>query len=139
MALSQLVYFSEVGDLGSGGVERILEQSRARNREVGLTGVLLFDQRYFLQCLEGDREPVSATFCRIAADSRHTRVTLMSVHDIDVREFPGWTMGYLASTRPCFAAVLREVLATPEFDPRLLSATSAITLMRRVSRLESVV
>ncbi len=132
MGLCQLIYFSERRDLGAGGIQPILDASREANPESDVTGVLLFNQQYFLQLLEGSRREVTATFCRVAKDPRHDNIALMSVHDIDVRDFPTWSMGYVPSTSPDVNAALREFLPTEEFTPWLLSASSVVALMRRV-------
>ena len=133
--LTQLLYFSEVRDLGPGGIQPILEQAREKNSSNGLTGSLLFSQRFFLQCLEGSREQVTATFSRVAVDNRHDHVTLMSVHDIDERDFPGWTMGYVSSS-PTLKASLRRFLPTDEFKPEALSSVAATALMKLLRRME---
>ncbi|GID32952.1 BLUF domain-containing protein [Paractinoplanes brasiliensis] len=129
MTMSRLIYFSEKRELGPGGVEAILDTARSNNERNCLTGVLLFNRKFFLQCLEGGREEVTATFGRIAADPRHGNVALVSVHDIDVRDFPDWTMGYVPTTSPEVNSVLRQFQETEDFDPRLLSSTTAVALM----------
>ena len=128
--MSRLIYFSEKREIGSGGVEAILDTARKENERSSLTGVLLFNRNYFLQCLEGGRQEVTSTFCRIAADPRHENVTLVSALDIDVRDFPYWTMGYVLSTSPQLNSVLREFLPTEDFNPQSLSTASAIALMK---------
>ncbi|MET0415571.1 MAG: BLUF domain-containing protein [Actinoplanes sp.] len=139
MTMSRLIYFSEKRELGSGGIEAILSVARRKNERNALTGVLLFNRNYFLQCLEGGRQEVTATFCRIAADPRHGNVTLVSAQDIDVRDFPDWTMGYVPSTSPQVNALLREFVPTEDFNPEALSSTSAIVLMGGMRSIERTV
>ena len=134
--MSRLIYLSEVRDVGSGGVMKILDQARRGNKRTGLTGLLVFNRNYFLQCLEGGREEVTAVFCKIAADPRHGHVTLISVRDIDVRYFPDWTMSYLSSNSPELNAVLREFLPSEDFNPRLLSDEVGLVVMQRLQALE---
>ena len=136
MAISRLVYYSETRELGSGGVGAILDVARRNNARRGVTGVLLFNRNYFLQCLEGARHDVTATFCRIAADARHGNVALVSVQDIEMRAFPDWTMGLVQSTSPEVTSTLREYLPTDEFHPHLLSSSSAVELMRRMREMD---
>ena len=112
-ALSQLAYWSQKLDLGEVGITGLLKQSRARNVTDDLTGALLFNQDHFLQCLEGNRRQVTAAFCRIAVDQRHTNVTLVSVRDIEERDFPDQTMGYVVSTSPELSTVLSELGLSP--------------------------
>jgi hypothetical protein len=131
MTMSRLLYYSEVREIGSGGVQAILYTSRRNNNRTGLTGLLLFNRNYFLQALEGARKEVTATFCKIAADQRHGDVTLVSVHDIEVRDFPKWTMGYIPSTSPELNSLLHEFLPTQEFAPPSLSTDTVVALMKR--------
>lgn len=136
MILSQLIYFSEKRDLGPGGVAAILDSARRENERRHLTGALIFNQTYFLQCLEGGRKAITETFSKIAKDPRHDDITLISVHDIDVRDFPDWTMGYVVSTSPELKSALREVLPTPDFSPVLLGAAATLTLMKRMRSMQ---
>src|SRR5262249_35019020 len=73
----------------------ILRQSRGANARDGLTGALCFcsQGRLCIQALEGGREAVSRRYNRIAADARHTEVTLLSFEEIGERRFAGWAMG----------------------------------------------
>ncbi len=137
--MSRLIYFSEKRELGSGGVEAILDTARRENGRNCLTGVLLFNRNFFLQCLEGGRQEVTATFGRIAADLRHGNVTMLSVHDIDVRDFPDWTMGYVLSTSPEVNSVLRQFQPTEDFNPGLLSSTTAVALMNSMRSMKHTV
>jgi len=139
MHMSQLIYHSEKQDLGPGGVDAILETARKENASRYLTGLLMFNRNFFLQCLEGGREAVTTTFCKIAADPRHANVTLISVRQIDARDFPDWTMGYIVSTSEQMRSALLEFQPTEEFNPRLLTSTSAINLMKRMRSLELTV
>ena len=136
MPLSQLVYTSEMRRLGPGGVQQILEQARAGNWRAKVTGVLVFDGTHFCQCLEGDREQVTALFCRIATDPRHARVSLVTVDDVEERDFPNWSMGCVPSDSPQVQSTLREFLPTEQFDPEHLMSPSATTLMRRMRELQ---
>jgi FAD-dependent sensor of blue light len=139
MTMSRLIYHSEVRELGHGGVQSILDVSRANNKRTGLTGVLVFNRNYFLQLLEGSRIDVTTRFCKIAADPRHGVVTLVSVHDTDIRDFADWTMGYISSTSPELNLLLHEFLPTAEFTPPLLSADSTVALLKRIRGMDSTV
>lgn len=79
--LTRLIYHSE-NHLGMAGsmipeLNEILDISNRKNEQSGITGALIFDSLWFVQILEGDREAVSRTLCRIVADQRHDAVTIM--------------------------------------------------------------
>jgi Sensors of blue-light using FAD len=130
MALCQLVYCSEKRDLGPGGIQAILDGSRVSNARDDITGVLLLNQDNFLQLLEGSRPKVTDLFCRIAADPRHANIMLIAVHDVQERDFPDWTMGYVPSTSPGLNTALREHFPPGQLTPETLTAESAVILMR---------
>lgn len=75
-------------------VEQILSVSRRNNRRNGVTGLLLFNGKRFLQLLEGPAESVDATYARISADPRHFAVVKLSEREIDTREFGSWDMAF---------------------------------------------
>jgi len=130
--LSQLIYASDLTGLDEGQASLILQQARSGNQTRDLTGVLVFDGSHFLQVLEGSRPAVTAAFRRIADDPRHQNVALISVNDIEERDFPDWTMGYLGMT-PQIRDVLSRYLPSDEFDPHSL-APAVTTSMLRVLR-----
>ena len=75
-------------------IAALLEKARAHNTAHGLTGMLLYIKGSFFQVLEGEARYVDEVFDRIAADPRHTRVTLIIRESIEGRQFGDWTMGY---------------------------------------------
>jgi FAD-dependent sensor of blue light len=119
--LSRLIYFSEERDVGVHGVLRILDEARAGNTREGITGVLAFDRRWFLQCLEGSRDAITRKFLAIARDPRHGRVTLVAFEDVSERLFPDWSMG----------AVEVSTLGDP-FDPPAMTASAALATLTRL-------
>ena len=72
----------------------ILAASRRNNRVDGLTGLLLFDGRRFLQALEGQEEAVLRAFKRITADPRHYACVELSRKPVRTRAFADWNMAW---------------------------------------------
>ena len=77
------------------GVEAILETAERNNPAEGLTGALAYDDGQFIQVLEGPREAVSKRLFAIAADERHTGMTLVEFAEISRRRFSDWTMAFV--------------------------------------------
>jgi hypothetical protein len=89
----QLTYISSAAaPVTSEHVTRILAASIRRNKATGITGLLLYDGRRFLQTLEGDPLAISNTFFRIKADNTHRGIVQISSKDIDKRSFCDWAM-----------------------------------------------
>jgi len=74
----------------------LLTVARRINRESGVTGLLLFDGRQFLQVLEGSEERVREIFGRIARDTRHCGVDVLFEEALETPEFADWSMGFQA-------------------------------------------
>lgn len=95
--LFRILYFSrncteEIGDQQSGSLNQILSASRSNNKNVGVTGALMFNAGYFAQVLEGPKREIEKTFERIQRDPRHTDVVVLECSDIASRDFPEWSM-----------------------------------------------
>jgi hypothetical protein len=118
--LSRLIYYSQERDVGTHGVLRILDEARAGNDREGITGVLAFDRRWFLQCLEGSRDALTRKFLAIARDQRHSGVTLVAFEEVGERLFPNWTMG----------AMKVDNLEPDAFHPPSMTASIALRTLR---------
>ena len=89
----QLTYISTAtGTMSDVDVSTILSVSRLNNAAAGVTGLLLYDGRRFLQALEGEAAMVDRTFQRIKADKRHRAVVLLSSGEATERSFGNWAM-----------------------------------------------
>ena len=73
-------------------VSSILTSSAQNNPGNGITGVLIATETHFLQVLEGEYEVVNATYERIAHDTRHNTLQLISFSEIKEREYGDWAM-----------------------------------------------
>ena len=117
MYLVRLVYASEVvRPFGDGDIEQILDSARIKNAEAGITGMLCFHRKYFLQCLEGSRIKVNEIYQRILKDKRHTKIVILDYEEITKREFGAWTMGYMPESQ-LTADINMRYSGTPEFTP----------------------
>ena len=90
-----LIYVSSATrDLTEADLVQLLEQSRDDNRELGITGMLLYKGGNFMQILEGEREAVKSIFGKIQIDERHKGVIVVMEGEIEQRQFPEWAMGF---------------------------------------------
>jgi hypothetical protein len=97
MALQQIIYTSAaVDEFREVDLAGLLLEARTKNTREGLTGMLLFHEGSFLQVLEGEAANVDRVYERIGRDRRHARVTLLLRHNIEVRQFDDWAMGFVA-------------------------------------------
>lgn len=96
MSLMVLVYvsFAKNRAMSTDELKDILVTARDKNQAVGLTGMLLYRNGFFIQALEGEEEQVSKTFDVIKQDPRHTNILVMYKNKIKERSFGDWSMGF---------------------------------------------
>lgn len=106
----------------------ILEESRKNNVKNGITGVLIATNDSFIQVLEGGRAQVCETYNHIAADKRHSDVTILSFEEIAQRGFESWSMGEvtIGQLNP---AILLKHSATLHIDPFAMSGGAVLALL----------
>lgn len=89
----RLIYKSRSkSKIGWSVVNEIISTSEASNTESNITGVLLATESHFLQVIEGDFDEVNRLFMRIARDTRHDEIQIISFGCVDGRLFGGWAM-----------------------------------------------
>jgi hypothetical protein len=97
-----LIYISQAMKfMNNEDLLQILEESKARNGFYRVTGMLLYMEAVFLdrkegrfmQILEGERKNVQEIYAKIAKDSRHKNLIILSEGSIEARIFTEWTMG----------------------------------------------
>jgi len=75
--------------------EQLLLKSRANNKKVGITGLLLHHPNgTFIQLIEGEEQPLLKLFERIKTDKRHSALGVLFDHITESRAFPEWSMGF---------------------------------------------
>ena len=119
-------------------IESILTQSRRRNPELGITGVLCHADGVFMQVLEGGREAVNQLYRRICSDTRHTDVILLHYEEITERRFGGWTMGQVNLSKLNTSIVLKYS-ERPEFDPYGVSGKVSLALLEELMATASII
>jgi hypothetical protein len=132
--LVRLVYVSYANSVMSEQeVGEILEKSKINNSKKNISGVLMYSDRYFFQCLEGERKDVNKTYLRIAADTRHSRCMQVEYSQVDCRLFANWSMEYVA-----YNGVADQLFAKYSengmFMPYEFSAGQAVGLLTELSQ-----
>lgn len=95
--LFELIYRSEANpDVSDDDLLNILSKARSFNAENDLTGCLLYNNRNFVQILEGDFNTLNELYARIRKDSRHHDVITLHMKEIDSRAYSDWTMAFKA-------------------------------------------
>jgi len=138
MKLVRLVYYSRASrEMSLSDLKNILGTARDNNDDIDVCGMLCYDQLYFLQALEGDRETVNELYLDIADDPRHDDVVIISYNEITEQIFPNWQMGYAGSSAQ-FTQLLKE-LGQVTFSPIDMTAEQAFDFLKQMSNFQSEV
>ncbi len=127
MGLYRLIYASTVKDLDHARLKTVIESSAEENARRYLTGMLLMDNGYFVQLLEGERAAVSERFIDIAAETHHDGIEILVCGPIDARLFSDWGAQYIGSQGKA-ARVLKRYQGGPAFNPYKLTSGNAESL-----------
>ncbi len=93
--MRRIIYCSQANrDFTPEDLVALLVQSRRNNEPAGLTGMLLYSNKSFLQVLEGESAALDHVYGKIIDDPRHAGLRLLMDAEIPVRLFPEWTMGF---------------------------------------------
>lgn len=129
MFLVRLVYASTVSEqFQPTDIERILKFAKENNARNGVTGMLCFNHKYFLQCLEGSRSKVNDTYNLIARDPRHKDIVLLDYQTITYREFSDWSMGYVPASK-LTSDITFNFSSSNDFNPYTMSGESSSQLL----------
>ena len=90
-----LIYVSRAREpMSEADLKALLATARQNNRELGVTGFLIYQDGYFMQMLEGQRERVEPLMERIARDPRHEEPSVIIRGQARQRLFTDWSMGF---------------------------------------------
>jgi len=136
MKLVRLLYYSRASrEMSLSDLKDILGTARDNNSSIDVCGMLCYDQLYFLQALEGDRETVNELYLDIADDPRHDDVVIISYDEVTEQVFPQWQMGYAGSSAQ-FSQLLQE-LGQTTFSPVDMTKEQAFSFLQKMSSFQS--
>jgi|GEM_PF-3525480 len=72
----------------------ILTHSWKYNHNSYISGMLVYDQGYFMQLIQGPIATIDKLYARISADVRHTDIKLIGEELLHERNCSGWGIGF---------------------------------------------
>ncbi len=117
----------------------LLHSAQARNRAAAITGLLIYDNERFFQCLEGPADSLQVVWQAIQNDPRHADVELLGSAPTTTRFFAQWDLklaqphlvqGHSYTDSMYVAPAVVELLyRTPQSAPSILAmlASSSVT------------
>lgn len=73
-------------------LKQMVARAQQRNRSLGVTGMLLYDNGRFLQTLEGPPEGLEVVWASILRDRRHSDIEILTEHMVSSRLFSNWDL-----------------------------------------------
>ncbi len=96
----QIVYASAAAvSFAQTDLVNLLKVARERNAAAGISGMLLYHNKSFLQVLEGPQEQVDALFTKIEKDPRHKNCLVLLRGEIQEKESENWSMGFVDTSK----------------------------------------
>ena len=93
--MRRIIYASRaLQDFSDTELVALLQQARTVNEEHGITGMLIYTARSFLQLIEGEDSDVEHVWDRIRLDGRHNDLRVLEDGPISTRQFGDWSMGF---------------------------------------------
>jgi len=100
-------------------LDSLLRKAQERNRSEHLSGLLIYDQGYFFQWIEGPRDALSRVWNSIQRDPRHTDIQILREEAIGKRFFGDWDMRLARRLRGRIGAALAELEAPEDLLKRV--------------------
>ncbi|WP_018691603.1 BLUF domain-containing protein [Algicola sagamiensis] len=133
MKLVRLTYFSRATrTMTLADLKDILTIARTNNQKLGLCGMLCYDNQYFLQSLEGERETVNQLYLDIVDDPRHDDIVISQYEYIERPMFQDWQMGYAGSS-PTFESLLNKLNLT-QFEPDNIHPEQGLEILKQLAQ-----
>jgi len=92
--MKRITYISKITNpLSFQEIENIGIMSSRNNKQINVTGMLVFFEKIFYQIIEGDDKKIDQLFAKIAKDPRHHDIVrLKTEYGVKERLFPTWGM-----------------------------------------------
>lgn len=138
--LSRLVFYGrtnmKIGE-SAGMIKSILAAASEYSPAQGLTGGLVFNERFVMEVIEGAREQVSKRLRALFEDQRIEDLTVLAINTIDKRVFEGWAVGYAGRTIDAERLYLKYS-ATVDINPTIMSAGAVLDFVREFCALDTL-
>lgn len=138
--LSRLVFYGrtnvKIGE-SAGMIRSILAAASDYSPASGLTGGLVFNEKFIMEVVEGAREQVSKRLHLLFEDPRIEELTVLAVTTIDKRVFDGWAVGYAGRTIDAERLYLKYS-PTVDINPTMMSAAAVLDFVREFCALDTL-
>jgi len=113
-------------------VGEILTHAVKRNKEKGITGMMVYDGKHFLQCIEGDEMMIDELWQKLTEDTRRHSLHINGTELDDKRLFREWNMGYM-NNRQEIRKMIHSVTGNDIFSPKTLNYSHVKLILLQLS------
>lgn len=104
----------------------IVRVAKAKNLQMGITGVLFYLNGKFLQIIEGDESKLFLLMKSIETDARHQNITYLINTKTSARGFQDWNMDFFMLNKNISFDVQTIKKLTESFERNLLPRTDSL-------------
>lgn len=117
-------------------IEELVATASHNNRQLGITGALLYIENSFVQVLEGEDAPITRLLATIESDPRHRNMRILSDRTIDFRNFEDWSMAYVKPDPQDSSIIISELQSTSSVggdeDPIVIPLPHTFAMMQHL-------
>lgn len=135
MFLVRMIYVSQTAtEAPDDALGAILKTARKNNEKHDLTGLMVYNRKYFLQVIEGSRPAVSQLLGNLFRDPRHEKMEVLEFDAIEQRSFSQWSMQFAPADAVTKKLLLRYG-ASGQFEPHHFTKSRALGFLTELSTL----
>lgn len=118
----------------SSGVEltRALEHWRRYFEENGLNSVLVMNDNYFIQGIEGSRPAINQALVKLVSEYMQILPHIIEVEEIERCQWDGFSIKYLTSSAQDKQHTLKSLSAGADFNPYLMKRDQIVSFMKAI-------
>jgi PAS domain S-box-containing protein/diguanylate cyclase (GGDEF)-like protein len=132
--LIRLLYVSRADEtLSYQQILEILNRSWHNNHDTNITGFLIYDGTFFIQCLEGDPLSIESCYVKITKDTRHHTLKMISKEPIGERNFKDWNMSYIGHN--IYSQIIPKYAENSPFDPYSIESKNLLQLLNEIHKI----
>jgi len=107
----ELIYVSLASwKMNSNDLNEIIKEANDKNVSKAISGCLYYNDRTFIQVLEGEKQKVLDLYTRIIKDSRHQNVEKLWEGIVEERAFPHFSMGLFVDEKNSYKNEIDKIL-----------------------------
>ncbi|MBR5494755.1 MAG: BLUF domain-containing protein, partial [Psychrobacter sp.] len=105
------------------------------NERNGISGVLVMNEDYFLQSIEGARPVINELLAKLIKDNRHFSFQIVDCREVEQRRWDKWSMKYLTPSDEN-KEYMQKFSASHEFNPYLMSTSQIMSFIETLAKLQ---